>query len=222
MKILKKYWMYFIPIIIILIVLLIFVLFFSIPRVKYEYDSKSNTYLVKTVYGNASTYKISETIDGKDVTTIGTRAFYNKNIESIIFENTPKVETVKRLAFSECKNLKTIDLSTVKYFENSAFSYCESLKLEELNAESIGMSAFYGCKSITDLKLNVGLTSIGSYAFSKTSITTLDIPSTVKFIYNDAFADMDNLTTLNIYSKSLNDVSKEYLASIENVTINYL
>lgn len=222
MQILKKYWKYIIPISIILIILLAIVLFFSIPRVKYRYDNSSKSYLVESVYGNANTYKIASTIDNKDVKSIGDRAFYSKNIVNIIFEEESKIDTIKRLAFSECKNLEYIDLTNIKYIENSAFSYCEKLNVKELNVKEIGMSAFYGCKNIKELKLNDGLNSIGSYAFSKTSIEVLNIPSSVTKIYNDAFSDMNNLKTINIYSTSLTASSEEYLSSLTEIEINYL
>ena len=64
--------------------------------------------------------------------------------------------------------------------------------------------------------------SIGSYAFSKTNIETLNIPSSVIVIYNDAFVDMPKLKTINVYADTLTKSSKEYLNSIENVIINYV
>ncbi len=221
-EVLKKYWKYIIPITILFIIILIFVLFFSIPRVKYKYDDNKKAYLVESIYGNASSYKIKSSYDNKDVYAIGDRAFYSKNVKNIIFEENSKINTIKRLAFSECKNLEYIDLSNILYFENSAFSYCENLNVKELNAKEIGMSAFYGCKNIKSIVLNDGLHSIGSYAFSKTGIEELNIPSTVMMIYNDAFSDMESLKTINVYAKFLSSDSKEYLNSIENVTINYL
>ena len=222
MELIKKYWKFIVPISLMLIILLVIVLFFSIPRVKYRYDNSSKSYLVESVYGNALTYRIDEKKNDVLVDTIGDRAFYSKNIKKIIFENPDSIYTIKRLAFSECKNLEEIDISKVKYIENSAFSYCENLEIKELNAKNIGMSAFYGCKKIKDVKLNEGLVSIGSYAFSKTSIETLNIPTTVSIIYNDAFSDMLELKTINVYSKKLSNSSKEYLSTLNNITINYL
>ncbi len=222
MEILKKYWKYFIPILVLLIIMLIFVLFFSIPRVKYKYDDLNKTYIVESVYGNANSYTISSKVNDKDVTKIGDRAFYSKDLNKIVFDENNKIDTVKRLAFSECKNLEYIDLSNVKYFENNCFSYCEKLSINELNAVDIGIGAFYGCTNIKELKLNDGLFSIGSYAFSKTNIETLNIPSSVIVIYNDAFVDMPKLKTINVYADTLTKSSKEYLNSIENVIINYV
>lgn len=222
LEILKKYLKYFIPIGILLIILFVLVLFFSIPRVSYKYDNYSNSYSVKSVYGNAKSYKIKSSYKNKDVTSIDVRAFYKKDIKKIIFVDSNNIEKIERLAFSRCKYLSDIDISNVYYFENNSFSYCESLKVEELNAIEIGMSSFYGCKSITNIKLNEGLNSIGSYAFSKTSIETLDLPKSLTMIYNDAFADMSLLKVINVYSNKLSIDSKLYLDSLEGIEVNYL
>lgn len=201
---------------------LFLVLFFSIPRLDYKYDSDYELYRVTKCYGDAATYKIKDSGKKGEVGIIGVRAFYRKDIKKIVFDNPENIDTIERLAFSECKKLESIDISNVKYFERNSFSYCKKLKVEELNAIAIGASTFYGCESIDDIKLNVGLKSIGSYAFSKTNIEILNLPSTVVDIYNDAFSDMANLKEINVYSSSLTNESKEYLASLSGIKINYL
>ena len=220
MEIIKKYWKYLIPIAISILLLFFIVLFFSIPRIDYKYNKDLNTYYVSHVYGNAKIYKIKTQINNKNVSAISDRAFYKKDVSQIIMED--NIETISRLAFSECHKLKEINLSNVKYFENNSFSYCYNLKIEELNALEIGIGAFYGCKNIDSIKLNEGLNSIGSYAFSKTSLEYIDIPSSVTEIYNDAFADIDTLKGINIYSTKLTSASKEYLDSLENIEIKYM
>lgn len=222
MEIIKKYWKMFLPIILLMSIFLFFVLFFSIPRLNYKYDNEYESYRVTTCYGDADTYKIKEKGKKGDVGIIGVRTFYKKNIKKIIFNKPENIHTIERLAFSECHKLEYIDLSNVKYFERNSFSYCKKLKIEELNAIAIGASTFYGCENIDNIILNEGLLSIGSYAFSKTNIEILNLPNSLKDIYNDAFSDMANLKEINVYSSSLSNDSKEYLNSIENVIINYL
>lgn len=223
LEIIKKYWKIITPIILIMSIFLFFVLFFSIPRLEYRYDNNYELYRVTKCYGDAATYKIKD--DGKkgEVGIIGTRAFYKKNIKNIVFENPMNIDTIERLAFSECKNLENIDLSYVKYFERNCFSYCKKLKVEKLSAIDIGASAFYGCESISNIEFSIGLKTIGSYAFSKTNIEVLNLPSSVNYIYNDAFSDMTNLKEINVYLDSLNNESIDYLDSLnENIKVNYL
>lgn len=220
MEIIKKYWKYLVPIIVSIFLLFFVLLFFAIPRIDYKYNKELNTYSVSHVYGNAKIYKIKSQIKNKDVSTINTRAFYKKNVHTIIMDE--NIEKVERLAFSECKHLNDINLSNVKYFENNSFSYCNNLKINELNAIEIGIGAFYGCKNITSIKLNEGLNSIGSFAFSKTSIKSIDIPASTTEIFNDAFSDIDTLEEINVYSTKLSLLSIDYLDSLDNVKINYL
>ncbi len=220
MEIIKKYWKYLVPIIVSIFLLFFVLLFFAIPRIDYKYNKELNTYSVSHVYGNAKIYKIKTQIKNKDVSTINTRAFYKKNVHTIIMDE--NIEKVERLAFSECKHLNDINLSNVKYFENNSFSYCNNLKINELNAIEIGIGAFYGCKNITSIKLNEGLNSIGSFAFSKTSIKSIDIPASTTEIFNDAFSDIDTLEEINVYSTKLSLLSIDYLDSLDNVKINYL
>ena len=220
MEIIKKYWKYLVPIIVSIFLLFFVLLFFAIPRIDYKYNKELNTYSVSHVYGNAKIYKIKTQIKNKDVSTINTRAFYKKNVHTIIMDE--NIEKVERLAFSECKHLNDINLSNVKYFENNSFSYCNNLKINELNAIEIGIGAFYGCKNITSIKLNEGLNSIGSFAFSKTSIKSIDIPASTTEIFNDAFSDIDTLEEINVYSTKLSLLSIDYFDNINNVKINYL
>ena len=210
------------PIILLMCAFLFFVLFFSIPRLNYKYSETYNGYIVSKCYGDSNTYKVKESHKKENVSGVGVRAFYQKNIKEINFKNPDNILVIERLAFSECKKLEKIDISNVKYFERNCFSYCKNLKVEELNAIDIGASTFYGCESITSIKLNEGLKSIGSYAFSKTNIEVLDLPSSVVEIYNDAFSDMANLKEINVHFSSLSRDSRLYLNTLDGVTINHL
>ena len=49
--------------------------FILIPRIDYAYDKKTDSYYVKSVWGNSESYTIASSINGKPVTKIGDRAF---------------------------------------------------------------------------------------------------------------------------------------------------
>ena len=66
---------------------------------------------------------------------------------------------------------------------------------------SIGRLAFYGCISLTTINIPSSVKSIGEGAFwDCSSLTTINIPSSVTNIEMRAFADCSSLTTINIPS----------------------
>lgn len=204
------------------IIFIITLLFFTIPRVEYKYSNEYEGYKVSLVFGSNTKYSIAEAKKGKAVTAIGTRAFYQKPIKTIDIKKPENINTIEKLAFFKCKNLEEIDISNVKNFERNAFQYCKKLKLKELNCINIGASAFYGCESITELKLNEGLETIGSLAFVETKIKELVLPSTVNEIYNDAFYGMKELTKISLYKSNLTADSIDYINSLKGIEIVYL
>ena len=69
------------------------------------------------------------------------------------------------------------------------------------NVTSIGGGAFSGCTSLSGVNIPSTVTVIGDEAFSGcTSLTSVDIPSSVTEIGNRVFAGCSNLSTVNMYS----------------------
>ena len=207
---------------ILLIIFIATVLFFTIPRVEYKYSKDYNSYKVSLVFGASSNYSIAEKQKGKEVTVIGTRAFYQKPVKKINIAKPENIYAIEKLAFFKCTKLEEINITNVKYIERNAFQYCKKLKVKELNCRDIGASAFYGCESISELKLNDGLESIGSLAFAKTKIKELILPQSVKYIYNEAFYDMYNLEKISLYKDELSSESLDYIESLTDLEIIYL
>ena len=66
---------------------------------------------------------------------------------------------------------------------------------------SIGDSAFFYCSSLTSIEIPSSVTSIGDYAFSYcSSLTSIVIPSSVTSIGDSAFYDCGSLTSIEIPS----------------------
>ena len=124
----------------------------------------------------------------KDLTSIGTYAFYNlSNITTITVPNT--VTSIGERAFGACYNLVTCDLSATSITSIPAECFYGCSKLTPFTIPSsvtaIGQSAFASCSQFTS-PLPAGLTSIGSSAFYQALMQDVDvvIPEGMKVNYN--------------------------------------
>lgn len=185
----KYYMRHIIPFILfIFIITSLLFLFNNTDKLLYEYNESTDSYIVKRAYGNAKSYTIPEKHNDKIVSGIGVRAFFRlDNLEEIIFENSLNIKTIDRLAFSECENLKRIDLSNVLEIGENAFSYDKSLNDLKLKTKYILGSTFYRCESLSNIELEEGVKTIGTFAFSHTALKEIKLPYSITTIYNDAF-----------------------------------
>lgn len=123
-------------------------------------------------------------------------------------------------AFAECSALKEITLPVTGVTEYSVSLFLGSAvekvtlpeglelipastffasNLKEITLPStiktVGDNAFAGCGSLTSVKLNEGLTSIGNYAFmSASALEEIVIPASVETLTESAFIRCDALT----------------------------
>lgn len=150
----------------------------------------------------------------ENLTAIGLGAFYQTNLLSIVFPKSLKtiddgafsetplvlveipdgVENMGKMAFKDCKELKTVVIGNgLKTIPERAFDRCSVLRsvtfgnsvekimecafqrtaLREVvipnSVTTIGDGAFISCESLETLELPSGLTSIGKYAFEDCS-----------------------------------------------------
>ena len=128
------------------------------------------------------------------VTSIGERAFSScSGLTAITIPN--GVTSIGRGAFEDCKGLTSINIpSSVTIIENRTF---------------------YSCTNLASITLENGVDSIGSKFFKYynsdkgvfegcTRLTSINIPSSVKFIGTNSFSGCSGLTSINIP----NDITK--------------
>ena len=104
-------------------------------------------------------------------------------------------------------NLSVLDLSEARFVAGGDYYYYyysyvvyENVYRHTRN-DIIGECAFYGCSSLTSINIPSSVTSIGERAFCNcSSLTSVDIPSSVKSIGDVAFGCCSSLTSINIPS----------------------
>jgi len=87
---------------------------------------------------------------------------------------------------------------------------------------AIGNNAFYNCTSLTSVNVPSSVTSIGDWAFYNcTSLTSVNVPSSVTSIGDYAFAVCASLTSVTIPSSvtSIGDYAFSFCTSLTSVTI---
>lgn len=117
--------------------------------------------------------------------------------------------------------------SGVTHIGANAFSWCSNLASLTLRGSvTIGDYAFDECDKLTTLTLGDGLTTITSDNITENSrlfmyITTVNLPSTLKSIGENAFKDFRSLTTINLHEglETIGNSAFSGCESLDNVTI---
>lgn len=150
--------------------------------------------------GNDDYVEIPLSVNGKNVVSIGSYAFYNTTIKSVKMP------------------------SGIKYIGNYAFSKSALERITLHNAVRVlGKGAFEGCLSLTDITFgsSILINEIKENTFKDTAFQTINIPRSITAIGNGAFANNLSLHTviLPIGSKlmSIGD-----FAFYNNQSLNYL
>lgn len=176
-------------------------------------DNKATITKVDTIIGDD--VLIPSILDGYTVTGIGVSAFYDcYKITSITIPDS--ITTIGESAFDGCTGLTSITVSSgntnyssidgvlfnkdatvlVQYpIGNTATSY-----VIPDSVTKIGMGAFYGCTSLTEINISSNVESIGDIAFSNTGITSINIPDNVTNMGNYTFNSCNSLASISIGS----------------------
>ena len=166
------------------------------------YDATGDTVIITDCAEDASgDLVIPENIEGKPVTSIGSRAFfYCSDLTSITIPQS--VTTIGSSAFYKCTSLTSITIPDgVTSIERSTFGGCTRLTSVTIpnSVTSIGISAFHDCNSLTDIDIPNSVTSIGENAFrSCRFLNSITIPDSVINIECLAFGGCHNLYWINM------------------------
>ena len=136
-----------------------------------------------------------EVVIPEGCTTIAQYAFANTNIETVYIPST--ITTMGNYVFTECHSLANVYSKSTKISDFMCYK-CESLTTVILeNTKTIGKNAFNnpdnGITNISTLVLPEGLTSVGDYAFTRSQLTEVLVPSTVTTMGQSVFQGCKSL-----------------------------
>ena len=97
--------------------------------------------------------------------------------------------------FMGCESLTEVYFPTTLFtIEHDCFTRCysvERIDLSKTSVTEIKYGAFSDCNELMEIKLPNSLKHIGEYTFSATALSSIEIPSSVTTIDNDALSDVD-------------------------------
>lgn len=160
---------------------------------------------------------IPSMLGGQAVVAIYTDDFKSKDwLRTLIVP--ASVRAINDGAFSGCTNLVSASLAgdvyslkrtympsgeglgtkvdVAEWAPSTLFYKCSALSEVALNGKTIGSQAFIDCRNLTAVHFGDDLEGIGSQAFLRSGLKSLDIPATVKAVYSEAFGGCASLESV--------------------------
>lgn len=163
----------------------------------YEWKSVVGGVEITKYLGTQTSIVIPSRLDGKDVVSLGTSSFLNKNLESVIIPHTVKKIGTNALFGNKLTEI-IIPGSVAEIGANAFLSNELSHVVIPGNVKRIGENAF-GINKITSLEIQDGVEVIGSTAFANNKITSVSLPKTVVSVGNTVFTDND-IVSVYVYN----------------------
>lgn len=160
--------------------------------------------LVDTIGNNAfSECNNLISVKADNTRTLGENAFSSCEYLKEVYLNS--VDEIGKEAFKNCSALNTIEMPQVRFIKDSAFLDCKQLNTQlPTTLLEVGDSSFKNCMKLETSLSGMKWNTIGSNAFTNTSITDVNI----------SYKDTDN-DTLTIGDKAFNDCPLLEKASIQ-------
>ena len=184
----------------------------------FEYTALSDgTYELSKYRGSDATVNIPSSVNGKKVTSMGSRVFFRalkpKNDTAITVNIPSSIKTIKGAAFDYAVALKTVNIGS--------------------GTTSIASNAFDSCTALTAINIdnnNPSFSSAGGVVYNKAKtqvviapkgLTSLSLPKTVTSLNEKAFIDLSKLSSVTL-PDTLKSVGKQAFfgcTSLKKVTI---
>lgn len=144
--------------------------------------------------------EIPAEIDGKKVTAIGNKAFYNAEITSVNIS--AGVTSIGDRVFYKCPNLVSVAIPDgVVSIGHSAFYECRKLDSISIpdSVTKMGDYCFYNCTSLKSARLSESLTELPGDTFYNCSLlSALVIPDNIQTIRGEACYGCKNLKSVSL------------------------
>lgn len=189
----------------------------------YDYIVHNDEVYLTNYKGSNLEISVPQTIDNKEVVSIGSAFDSNSNITSI--EIPSSISNIGSYAFYNCSNLTNIMLpNSITSIADCLFSYCGSLKNIEIpnSVTTIGDRAFEECNSLTSINIPNNITSIGDWAFEDCiGLEGIEITNSTIDIGDWAFEGCISLESIKITNSTIDvgDWAFEDCIGLEDIKI---
>lgn len=151
---------------------------------------------------------------------IGPRAFYGcTSLEEVTLPNS--LTSISQEAFYGSGLTSIFIPDSVETLDSNAFTDCTSLKtvtIEDGSKVRFLTGVFKGCTSLTTVDLGTTIEDLSTELFAGcTSLTTIDIPKYIEIIYDSAFKDCTALKTVN-FSDSVTEIWQSAFMNCTSLT----
>ena len=172
--------------------------------------NEAMTKISDEAFMNTKCFDASKTLNLKNVTEIGEKAFLNSSITKIDFNNVKKIGAN---AFENSKLFGELDFKNVEQIEDGAFKHCKYLtKTINGNISKIGKQSFYECSLLESVNLsNPDLKEIGDEAFyqckklEKINLESVETFGTSSFEQCKSLDNINLKNAVNIKARAFKD-----------------